>query len=464
MYHILCVDDNESFLFGLKTQLAPHYRVFTARSEVLALEVLKTEQIDLMLLDVNLTTKNDGIELISKFKQAYPSLSIIMLSGLRDPELIVEAMKFGAADYICKPYPMKELIAVIEKNLATRHTLEKNAALIELFNHEQVDNSKLIGASEVMEKLRQQIARVKGHGATILIEGESGTGKEVAAKYIHSLELNPARPFIAINCAAIPENLLESELFGHERGAFTGADRRKLGKFELAGGGDLFLDEINSLKPEMQAKLLRVLQDKTFYRVGGVAPIQINARVIAASNAGLDQEVEKGKFRHDLLYRLRVISFKMAPLRERKTDIVELIDFLVKKHFGSKPVRFSADVMAALQEYNWPGNVRELENLIQSLVIMATATEITLNDMPEWIVKSRAEKVIQHYTRLPAATHGDIAMSLKEYTRVMEIEFIKRTVESHAGNVNDAARELGISKSKLYWTLNKDPRRETYAQ
>lgn len=462
MEHILCIDDNENFLFGLKVQLAPHYRVLTAGNEIEAFECLSRENIDLALVDVHLgREKNDGIAFIKKLKTKYPTLMVIMLSGHRDPQLIVESVKCGANDYLCKPYPTEELKAVIQKNLATRHVLERNAALIEMYNDTQVTSHRLIGAGSVMRRLCEQIIKVRGHNTTILIEGESGTGKEVLAKHIHALESDARRPFIAVNCAAIPETLIESELFGHEKGSFTGADKRKLGKFELANGGDLFLDEINSLKPDLQAKLLRVLQDKSFYRVGGVVSIQSTARVIVASNRNLDKEVEAGRFRGDLLYRLRVISFKIAPLRDRIEDLPELIDFFVAKHFGNRSIKFSDEVKNILKKHSWPGNVRELENLIQSLVIMATGDEVKVSELPEWLVQPKRTSAmalaLDRYIQQPQINFCEIDKSLKDYTRAMEVEFIKNTIKAYEGNVMAAARSLKISKSKLYWTLAQDP-------
>ena len=454
MDHLLCIDDNESFLLGLKMQMSSQCRVFTATSELQAMAHLADRSIDLALVDLHLGgDKTDGINLVKKLKAKYPGLIIVVLSGERDPQLIVEAVKSGASDYLCKPYPIEELKAVIEKNLATQKVLEQSAALIEMYNSSQVTTKQIIGESLAIKQLYDRAAKVRGSGATILIEGESGTGKEVFAKHIHSLEGDSSRPFIAVNCAAIPESLIESELFGHEKGSFTGAEKRKLGKFELANGGDIFLDEINSLAPDLQAKLLRVLQDRCFYRVGGVVQVRSNSRVIVASNTNLEKEVELGRFRSDLLYRLRVISFKMPPLRERISDLPELVKFFVTKHFGARKINFSKEVMSVFSHHDWPGNVRELENLIQSLVIMSTGENIDLNDLPEWLVKKRPDSVLDQFTNICLQTPDGLESSLKNYTRRMEVEFIKKTIESHQGNVALAAKSLKISRSKLYWTL-----------
>jgi DNA-binding NtrC family response regulator len=377
-----------------------------------------------------------------------------MLSGQRDPQMIVAAMQAGASDYLCKPVAVDELVAVIEKNVRNKEVKERYDALIEDMN-ESLETQNFIGSSKTFKGVLDQAKQLRGYEANVLIEGESGTGKELLAKFIHRNEGNSKRPFIAVNCAAIPDTLIESELFGHEQGAFTTAIKRKIGKFELANGGDIFLDEINSLKPELQAKLLRILQEKEFYRVGGTQPLQVKFRVISASNVNLSDEVGRGRFRQDLLYRLRVVSLTMPPLRERVEDIEELSFYFLRKHCRPNQLKtLSADVMDQFKKYNWPGNIRELENLIQSLIIMSKTTEIQSTDLPNAVNAAFVTK--QNLT--PTSTEhvsSASALSLKEALESVEKELIRKMIAAQNGNVTLAARALKISRSKVYYTLKE---------
>ena len=329
-YHVLFIDDDKAFLDSVRICLKNIYQVSTAPTIQAGLGIIHTDSVDLVFLDVNLNHERSGIQYIKTIKDMDPSVVVIMLSGYKDPDIIVEAIKEGAGDYLCKPYPHSDLLAVIKKNLNRKNDNDQKEALFEYCNLSN-EKTTIITESQNMIAVLAKAKKLKGYDANVLIEGESGTGKEVLAQYIHSLEANTKRPFIAVNCAAIPENLLESELFGHEKGAFTGADKRKIGKFELAGGGDLFLDEVDSLKPEFQAKLLRVLQEKEFYRVGGTMPIKVKLRVLVATNKNLTNEVLAGRFREDLFYRLRVISLVIPSLKERQQDIEPLTQFFIQK-------------------------------------------------------------------------------------------------------------------------------------
>ncbi len=457
-YQILCIDDDPNFLLATKIALkTKKYAVITTVDFSEALSHLQKQPVDVVFLDINLGNHN-GIDCLKQIKSLYPSVDVIMLSGLRDPQMIVAAMQAGASDYLCKPVSVDELVAVVEKNLRNKEVKERYDALIEGMN-EGLEQQNFIGSSATFKGVLEQARLLKSFDANVLIEGESGTGKELLAKFIHKNEGNPRRPFIAVNCAAIPENLIESEFFGHEQGSFTSAIKRKIGKFELANGGDVFLDEINSLKPELQAKLLRVLQEKEFYRVGGTQSIQVNFRVISATNVRLQEEVSAGRFRQDLLYRLRVISLTMPSLRDRIEDIDDLLLFFLRKHSKAGQLKtLSPDVRERFRTYVWPGNIRELENLTQSLIIMSKTNEIQMTDLPAWMRGANGQALVQNATQTPALEGGVTANSLKEYLDQVEKDYIRQSIRTQNGNVTQAARTLKISRSKVYYTLKERER------
>lgn len=451
--HVLCIDDDPRFLLALKASLKKHYKVSTALDFKTGQAILKTKTVDVVFLDINLGDE-DGIDSLKMIKAFDANVDVIILSGYKDPKLIVVAMKEGASDYLCKPCPSEELIAVIEKNRRNKDVKERYDALMENLN-EQQSQFCFVGKSRAFQDVLASANKLKGYDASVLIEGESGTGKELLARYVHRLENNPKRPFIVVNCAAIPENLIESELFGHEAGAFTGASKRKIGKFELASGGDIFLDEINSLKLELQSKLLRVLQEKEFYRVGGTQPIKVDVRVISASNTDLQYEVSCANFRQDLLYRLRVISLKMPTLKDRKIDIPDLIECFLKKFSrAGQQKSIDPELMTKLEAYEWPGNVRELENLMQSLVILSRENEITLNDLPSWMSSTHFQvNGFENLSMLPTIKTDGINESLKGFLNKIERQYIQHKIKELDGNVTKAAEMLKISRSKLYYTL-----------
>lgn len=448
-YRILCVDDDAEFLLTLKIHLKKFYRVFTANNLETALQSMREQNVDLVLLDIKLG-RDDGLEGLKQFKKSFPHTDVVMVSGHRDPKLIVNAIRDGASDYICKPFANDELLAVIEKMIKLSELRGKQDALMADIKARDLARP-LIGESKTFQDVLKRAQCVRGHEANVLIEGESGTGKELLARYIHELESNPERPFIAVNCAAIPETLIESELFGHEKGAFSGAFQRRVGKFELAHGGDIFLDEINSLKPELQAKILRVLQEKEIYRVGGNQPIRINFRVIAATNSNLDGMVTQGTFRMDLFHRLRVVSLRIPSLRERVDDIVVLIGHFLKK-FSRGQKRMTEAAMARLMDYSWPGNVRELENMMHSLVIMTPSAMITEKELPEWITKQAVSEqdLMNHEPHELSSELPDEIQPLKKYLASIEQRYIKRVLVHKNGDKTRTAMELGISRTSLY--------------
>lgn len=444
-YHVLCIDDDAEFLLTLKIQLKKNYKVFTAQNLKEGQNHLEEQSIDLILLDVRLG-EEDGLVGLKSIREKFPDVDVVMVSGQKDPKLIVKAIQEGASDYICKPFSQDELLAVVEKTKKLRSMRERHDAYVMEQNQSHSDRP-LIGNSRTFKKLLEQVQCVRGHQANVLIEGESGTGKELLARYIHELEVNPNRPFIAVNCAAIPETLIESELFGHEKGAFSGAYQRKVGKFELAHGGDIFLDEINSLKPDMQAKILRVLQEKEVYRVGGNTPIKINFRVIAATNSNLDRLVQKQSFRMDLLFRLRVVSFRIPSLRERIEDIPNLVEYFLAKHSPVMRKMVSSEVMEKLCQYAWPGNVRELENLIHSLIIMTRDEEIALEDLPKWVYNKNSQFQLPTQEQIQDL---DEVVPLKHYLQKTERNYVKRVLNLKQGDKSKTAEILGISRTSLY--------------
>ncbi|MBI2981523.1 MAG: sigma-54-dependent Fis family transcriptional regulator, partial [Deltaproteobacteria bacterium] len=386
--HLLLVDDDPSFCEFLRLGLQKDYQLTISHDLIGLFATLEKARFDILLLDVGLGDEN-GIEALRRIKHRYPDLDVVMVSGYKDARKIVEAIKSGASDYLTKPFEIEELIAIIEKIRPVQVLKERHAALVEGMNE---GHKTIIGRSPSFLSVLEMAGKVKGRQVPLFIEGASGTGKELLAKQIHRQENNPKRPFIALNCAAIPENLLESELFGHERGSFTGALDRKIGKFELAHGGDIFLDEISCLKPDLQAKLLRVLQEREVTRLGGEKPMQLDFRVIAATNENLEKLVGEGKFREDLFHRLRVITLRLPTLQERAEDIPSLIDHFLKKHDPDGQRTLSAGAIDILQAYSWPGNIRELENLIQSLVILVPGREINRENLPEWLIKKSRVK------------------------------------------------------------------------
>jgi DNA-binding NtrC family response regulator len=369
---VLVVDDEADMRQTYLAILKKHFNVLTAASGKEALKIIHSQPISLILLDIRMP-QMDGLTALQKFKEVDPDLTIIIVSASKDLPSAVSAMKLGAYDYISKPFDVKELLALIDKALETRRLVRENLYLKESLK-EATSYCNLIGQSSVMKKLFADIDNIAPTDSTVLIRGESGTGKELVARAIHQKSKRLNDPFVAVNCAAIPENLLESELFGYERGAFTGAMERKLGKFELADGGTLFLDEIGCMSLPMQSKLLRVLEDRVIERIGGEKGVPVNVRIISATNIDFDQHIKENKFRHDLYYRLNVIPLNLPPLRERKDDLPLLIDYFLKKFntlLNKKISSFSPEAMKALKIYNWPGNIRELQNLVERVVVLS---------------------------------------------------------------------------------------------
>lgn len=435
---ILAIDDEKDMLETFTSVLNKKYKVLTAASGAEALKIFESEPLSLVLLDVRMP-KMDGIETLKKLKTIDPDLDILMVTASKDIASAVEAMKLGAFDYVTKPFEVKELLALIEKALEKRQLVRENIYLKESLE-ESTSYCDLIGKTPVMKQLFEDIERIAPTESTVLIHGESGTGKELVARAIHQRSKRVKQPFIAVNCAAIPENLLESQLFGHERGAFTGASERKLGKFELADGGTLFLDEIGTMSMPMQAKLLRVLEDKIIERVGGEKGIPVDVRLISATNIDFEKHMAEGKFRHDLYYRLNVIPLDLAPLRDRVDDIPLFIDYFLKKfnkQLNKKVKSFDKNAVQVLKAYDWPGNVREFQNLVERVVVLAKGEIITKAALPfAGSVQPQEE-----------ADQPDLGLkdSVEDYERKM----IKAALLEHNNNVTQAAKSLKMARTSL---------------
>jgi len=419
------------------------YQVVTAASGVEALEKLREELPDLVLLDIWMPGM-DGLETLEKIKSLQPQITVIMISGHGTIETAVRATKLGAFDFIEKPLSLDKVLIAVANALRMKDLSTENEELKRVAGNEH----ELIGTTTLISLLREQIMRVAPTNASVLINGENGTGKELVARSIHYYSQRHKKPFVAINCAAIPEELIESELFGHEKGAFTGALAQKKGKFDLADGGTLFLDEIGDMSPKTQAKVLRILQERCFERVGGTRLVTVDVRIIAATNKALDEEIRFGRFREDLYYRLNVVPFRVPMLRERAEDIPMLVQHFVGQFFrkeGREPKRFVPEAIEILKQYNWPGNVRELKNIIERILIMTSGREITCDDIPDlhgW----------QSDTQAPTPTlDGALALStLREAREEFEREFLIQKLEENDWNISRTAECIELERSNLH--------------
>lgn len=437
--HILVVDDEKSILISLQRILEDEgFRVTCVEGGETALEKMGTDNIDLVILDVWLRGI-DGLETLLRMKQNWAGIPVIMVSGHGTIETAVTATKIGAYDFIEKPLSLEKVLLSAEHALKQKELEQENQAL-----RQKVEKKyHMVGSSPTMECLRQFIATAAPTNGRVLIYGENGTGKELAARAIHRQSRISRGPFVVVNCAAIPEELIESELFGHEKGSFTGASMQRKGKFETANAGTLFLDEVGDMSVKTQAKVLRVLEEKTFQRVGGIQLIEADARVIAASNKNLEEEIKKGAFREDLFYRLNVIPIFVPPLRERKEDIPLLIEYFLQElslENGKRPKTMDSCAIEALCAYHWPGNVREVKNIIERLVIMAPSDTIMVDDLPPPILLNKPLE----------STYPEHCDSLHEARNAFEKEYIRRLLEQNNWNISKTAQKLKIARPNLY--------------
>lgn len=443
--HILLIDDDQSLRRVIEYSLVENgFAVRPAASGEEGLALFQKEPFDAVITDITMPGMS-GMEVMEKVRKADQGLPVIIITAYGTIESAVSAMKQGAFDYITKPFNRDELRITLDRALKMRRLEKENVCLrAEVIDRYRFD--AIVGGSDKIREVIALAGRVAPSDATVLVTGESGTGKELLARGIHYSSGRSEGPFVAVNCAAIPENLIESELFGHMKGSFTGAVRDKEGKFELADGGTLFLDEIGDLRIDLQAKILRALQERTVDRVGGVKQVELDVRVIAATNRDLEREVREGNFREDLYYRLSVVILHMPPLRERKDDIPLLAEHFLKK-FSPKgsDVRLAPDALALLAAYGWPGNVRELENVMERASILKRGDIITSADLPEKLSR-RAAGAAGILLNLP-----DDGVSLEE----LEKDLIIKALDKHKGNQTRAAEFLRITRPTLIYRMEK---------
>ncbi len=438
---ILVVDDEVSILESLRGILQDEgYLVTGATSGEQALEEIFKDLPDLVLLDIWLPGM-DGLTVLGEIKKTFSNLPVIIISGHGNIDTAVKATKMGAFDYVEKPLSLERIVVSVQNGLEFSRLQEESR----FWQQKATRRSQLTGRSPVVESLRAEIQRAAPTNATVLITGENGTGKELVARMLHQLSRRSQRPMVEVNCAAIPEELIESELFGHEKGAFTGALERRKGKFDSANGGSLFLDEIGDMSLRTQAKILRIIQEQNFERVGGSRPIQVDVRVIAATNKDLQSEIEAGRFRQDLYYRLNVIPIRVPPLRERLQDIPLLVEDFLRQvanesTMGRKEI--APTVYALLQSYPWPGNVRELRNFVERLVIMIPGQIIRPQDLPR--------DFQQHLQPRDTTTDPYHLPLFKEARALFEREYIVRRLEECSWNISLTAQQIGVERSHLH--------------
>ena len=447
VYKVLVVDDDKNIakIIDINLKKEKKYDVSTVSSGEACLKSIREENPDLILLDIQMPGI-DGIETLKRVKEHDSLIPVVMMSAHGTVEKAVSSMRLGAYDFITKPFAADRLLVTVQNALMTS-SLKKEVDELrnELKNKYQFEN--IIGQSGGMQEVFKSLEKVINSNVTVLIQGESGTGKELIARAIHFHSQTRAnKPFVAVNCSALPESLLESELFGHEKGAFTGAAGRRIGKFEQANGGTVFLDEIGLMSPMTQAKVLRVLQEREFERVGGNELIKVDLRLISATNRNLEEAMKKGEFREDLYYRISVFPIKLPPVRERKEDIPLLAAYFLDKYSkqeGKEVVDISPDALELLMAYSWPGNVRELENAIERAIVLATSNEITAKDLPA-AVKSLGEKRIYESDN-----------TLSSWIEKLEEEALRQALLECEGNISQTAKKLGIGRATIYRKAKK---------
>jgi DNA-binding NtrC family response regulator len=439
---VLIVDDEKSARDGLVRALRRNYRVLAAENGNTALEVLANQKIDVLLSDVRMPGM-DGITLMQRALVNNPELVCIILTAYGDVELAVEAMQQGATDFMTKPINLDKLELVLDRVLKAKKIEIENQRL-----REQLDDKygleNIIGHSPAMQEVFETIRQVAGSRATVLIQGESGTGKELVAKAIHQLGPRVKGPFVAVHCAALAQNILESELFGHEKGAFTGAMERRIGRFEKADGGSLFLDEISEIDASVQVKILRALEERQIERVGGDTPVNVDARLIAATNRDLKSMVDEGEFREDLFYRLYVVVITLPPLRDRQDDVLLLLNHYLavfNEENGKQIEGFTPAAYEMLSAYRWPGNIRELRNLVERMVVLTRNKILDVQDIPAQVREQASGNEIKI----------DADLTVDEMERRMIIQALEKT----GGNRTKAAEKLGISRRTLHRKLNE---------
>jgi len=441
---VLVVDDEEGVREAFRLILGDNCDILEARDGPAAIEILRSQEVDVVMLDQRMPGET-GMTILPRIHALDPTIVVILATAVRDVPTAVEAMRLGAYDYVVKPFDVDDIAQLVERALDKR-ALDRQALRLRSIPGDRTFHG-MDGRDPEMARIYQTILRVAETPITVLVTGESGTGKELVARAIHQRSLRAGQPFVAVNVAAIPDSLVESELFGHEKGAFTGAHARKLGKFELAQGGTMFLDEIGSLRLDLQTKLLRALQEREIERLGGVRPVPIDVRVVAATNVNLRQAVRRGTFREDLYYRLNVVPIHVPPLRERRPDIPFLVDHFARRaarECGRQVDGVSAGALEVLTRYDWPGNVRELENVIHRAVVLAGGPVVMLRDVPLEVAMPETGSRLTDDTGLP----------LREACEQFERQYVLRVLERVQWNVSRAARLLGVHRNTVLTKLS----------
>ena len=440
---ILLIDDDVNLSKVLAHQLKKqHAQVYVANSGKEGLQLFRENDVDVVLTDIQMPDLS-GLEVLHEIRKTDKQVVVIMITAYGSIEGALEACRLGADDYITKPFGQEQLTFLIEKNVRLRRLQQENVELRHQLA-ERYSFANLVAESSAMKEVLRVAMQVAHSDATVLIQGESGTGKEIIAKAIHLNSPRKDKPFVVVNCPSIPENLLESELFGHVRGAFTGAVKDRVGKFQLANGGTLFLDEIGDLRLELQAKLLRVLQEREIERVGDSRPIPVDVRIIAATNRDLLELVREGRFREDLYYRLSVVPITLPPLRERKEEIPYLVDFFLRRFAPDRRFEIDPEFIRLLENYPWPGNVRELENVIERAVVLSTEDRLTAASLPPHILAS-----------VPPAREAEEGEAGHVSLEEVERRTIEAALEKAQGNKSRAARLLKIPRHVLLYRMKK---------
>jgi len=462
MAQVLIIDDHDSMREGLELLLRRRgHRTHSAETGKQGMELLGEHGADLVITDLKMA-RMDGLEVLRQVKETAPETEVLVITGYGTVEKAVEAMKLGAADFITKPFSSEEFAVKVDRLLSDREERERlrreNVALrvenTALKEDAEARYGEMVGESRAMREVFRWVDRVARSDSTVMIYGESGTGKELVARAVHAGSGRREGPFIRVNCGALTESLLDSELFGHEKGAFTGAERRRRGRFELAHGGTLFLDEISTISPTTQVRLLRVLQERELERVGGEETIPIDVRIIAATNAPPDELIGEGGFREDLFYRLHVVPITLPPLRERKSDIPILVDHFVTKlrvRTCSSVAAVAPEVLERMSAYHWPGNVRELENVVERALVLAEGEVLQARDLPPLPSNGHAA---------PNGSEGSLSfptegMDLTRVVEGLEERLLREALDRARGVKAEAARLLGLKPSALYYKLEK---------
>jgi DNA-binding NtrC family response regulator len=442
---VLVVDDERLQRDILQTILEGEgYETVAAANGRQALQAAAASAFDVVLTDLKMPDLN-GLDLLAELLKAHPGLDVVFMTAHGTIDSAVEAMRRGAFDYLTKPLEKDELLVVLRRAMERRHLVRENRML-----HEQLRDrfrlENIVGAHGSMQDVFRTVHKVAASNSTVLIYGESGTGKELVARALHQLSGRRAQPFYAVNVAALPETILEAELFGHEKGAFTGADARKIGLFEQASGSTLFLDEVGDLKLDLQVKLLRALQEREILRVGGTARVPVDVRIVAATHHDLEQAVREGRFRRDLFYRLNVIPVSLPALRERRTDIPALAEHFLARYSAGRQRGFSPEAMRALMAYDWPGNVRELESAVERAVLLGEEALIVEADLPVAVRAGAAPAAAVNALEIPEG-----GLDLDE----LETALMRKALEKAGGNITRAARLLGLSRRALQYRLGR---------